>query len=42
MFDGLSFSGDEGWTKGMNLWPLNLCFKSLPELFGDEELLSEW
>lgn len=42
MFDGLSFSGDEAWTKGINLWPLMLCLQSIPGVFGDEDLLREW
>lgn len=42
MFDGLSLSGDEAWSRGLNLWPLTLCLKSLPGLFGDEDLVQDW
>jgi hypothetical protein len=42
LFDGLSLSGDEAWTKGVNLWPLTMCLKSLPGVFGDEDLAQEW
>jgi len=42
LFDGLSLSGDEAWSRGLNLWPLTLCLKSLPGLFGDEDLVQDW